>query len=117
MLLSNGNELTQLLDDITIVGRMYPFSKEAEHADVLAIQDLSDLLLQRFQPGTAFSKPSSSSILTRQCGTAQAGNANTSGLQAGERIVQTASAVKSAIPFLISALRRLMYYIQAHGLS
>ena len=57
VLLSNGNELAQLLDDsVTIVGRILAFRhKEAEHADVLAIQNLSDLA-QRFQLSTLLFK-------------------------------------------------------------
>lgn len=59
VLLSNGNELAQLLNDsVAIVGRILAFRhKEAEHADVLAIQELGNLA-QRFQlSSTAFQSP------------------------------------------------------------
>ena len=87
VLFSNGNELAQLLDDsVTIVGRILAFRhKEAEHADVLAIQDLSDLA-QRFQLSTLLFKALFIIDLDLANGTAQAGNANTSGLQAGQQI-------------------------------
>ena len=102
VLLSNGNELAQLLDDsVTIVGRILAFRhKEAEHADVLAIQDLSDLA-QRFQLSTLLFKALFIVDLDLANGTAQAGNANTSGLQAGQQIVLDFLNGKVGDPFLI----------------